>query len=83
MVDWRLKHDGGADTMLTSPQDEGSPLFSSLLCFCGRGVSKLTINGPLIFSLFLPLIKISHEKRLNGQINGVNNGVNNDNFERP
>jgi len=43
----------------------------------------LTINGPLIFSLFLPLIKISREKWLNGQINGVNNGVNNDNFERP
>ena len=63
--------------------DKGSPLFSSLVRFCGRGVSKLTINGPLIFSLFLPLIKISCEKWLNGQINGVNNGVNNDNFERP
>ena len=59
------------------------PIIFIIIVFLGEGVSKLTINGPLIFSLFLPLIKISHEKRFNGQINGVNNGVNNDNFERP
>ena len=66
-----------------SPHDEGSPLFSSLWTFCGRGVSKLTINWQLNFPLCEPLIQILHKKQLNGQNNRTNNGANNGNFESP
>ena len=43
----------------------------------------MTINCPLIFSLFSPLIEIWLQKLLNGKINGTNNGVNKGNFEQP
>jgi len=69
--------------MPTGPQDEGNPLFSPLLHFRGGGVSKLTINCSLIFSLFHPLIQFSREKRLNDQINWTNNDAINGMFERP
>ena len=46
-----------AETMLTGPQDNGNPLFSPLLTFSQGGVSKLTINHSLFFSLFSPLIE--------------------------
>jgi len=58
------------------------PLFLPLLHFRKRGVSKLTINCSLFFSLFHPLIQFSRKKRLNEQINRTNNdaiGM----FERP
>jgi len=59
------------------------PLFLPLLHFRRGGVSKLTINCSLIFSLFHPLIQFSHEKRLNDQINRTNNDAINGMFERP
>jgi len=46
-----------AKTMPTGPQDNGNPLFSPLLTFSRGGVSKLTINHSLFFSLFSPLIE--------------------------
>jgi len=59
------------------------PLFLPLLHFRKRGVSKLTINCSLFFSLFHPLIQISRKKRLNEQINRTNNDAINGMFERP
>jgi len=67
----------------TACQQVPKPLFLPLLHFCKRGVSKLTINCSLFFSLFHPLIQFLHKKQLNEQINQTNNDVINGMFERP
>ena len=59
------------------------PIIFTIIAFSRGGVSKLTINCSLIFSLFHPLIQFSCEKRLNDQINRTNNDAINGMFERP
>jgi len=66
--------------MPTGPQ---AIIFTIIAFSRGGGVSKLTINCSLIFSLFHPLIQFSREKRLNDQINQTNNDAINGMFERP
>jgi len=65
------------------PKTKATHYLHHYCIFAGGGVSKLTINCSLIFSLFHPLIQFLCEKRLNDQINWTNNGAINGMFERP
>jgi len=82
-VGWRPKNLEMPTPCRQVTETKGTHYFAHYWHFHARGVSKLTINCPLIISLFCPLIKKWPWKRLNGKINGTNNGLNNGNFERP